>query len=181
MIKFVIRKDVYDYLVEKGYGKKDYGKLQKVQRPDKNGVMRTIYVNPSEEIENEEQMSKQEVEVKEKTNKLKVPDETSSFATDVNRMVKLKKENYKEFAIQLEKLHSKYTISKWKDLYNKIQEKEYAKNTKSKDFTVGQEINFSSQGRDGLNGEVTAIGELGVTVKDANGKIYKVNYDEIKK
>lgn len=135
MIKFVIRKDVYDYLVEKGFGKKDYGKLQKVQRPDKNGVMRTIYVNPSEEIENEEQMGKQEVEVKEKTSKLKVPDETSSFA----------------------------------------------KNTKSKDFNVGQEINFSSQGREDLNGKVTAIGVLGVTVKGANGKIYTVNYDEIKK
>ena len=181
MIKFVIRKDVYEELVEKGYGKKDYGKLQKVQRPDKNGVMRTIYVNPGEEIENEKQKGKQEVEVKEKTSKLKVPDETSSFATDVNRMVKLKKENYREFTIQLEKLHSKYTMSKWKDLYNKIQEKEYAKNTKSKDFNIGQEINFSSQGREGLNGKVTAIGVLGVTVKDANGKIYKVNYDEIKK
>ena len=112
---------------------------------------------------------------------MKVPDETSSFATDVNRMVKLKKENYREFTIQLEKLHSKYTMSKWQDLYNKIQEKEYAKNTKSKDYTVGQEINFSSQGRDGLNGKVTAIGVLGVTVKGANGKIYTVNYDEIKK
>ena len=50
---------------------------------------------------------------------LKLPDEKSSFATDVNRMKKLKKEDYKQYTVQLEKLHSKYPINKWKDLYNK--------------------------------------------------------------
>lgn len=50
---------------------------------------------------------------------LKLPDEKSSFQTDVNRMKKLKKEDYKQYTIQLEKLHSKYPINKWKDLYNK--------------------------------------------------------------
>lgn len=50
---------------------------------------------------------------------LKLPDENSSFSTDVNRMKKLKKEDYKQYTIQLEKLHSKYPINKWKDLYNK--------------------------------------------------------------
>jgi hypothetical protein len=43
----VIRKDVYDELVEKGYGRKDYGKLTKIVKPDKNGVMRTIYIDPN--------------------------------------------------------------------------------------------------------------------------------------
>ena len=55
----------------------------------------------------------------EKKPALKLPDEKSSFATDVNRMKKLKKEDYKQYTIQLEKLHSKYPINKWKDLYNK--------------------------------------------------------------
>lgn len=55
----------------------------------------------------------------EKKSALKLPDENSSFATDVNRMKKLKKEDYKQYTIQLEKLHSKYPINKWKDLYNK--------------------------------------------------------------
>ena len=55
----------------------------------------------------------------EKKPALKLPDENSSFATDVNRMKKLKKEDYKQYTIQLEKLHSKYPINKWKDLYNK--------------------------------------------------------------
>lgn len=55
----------------------------------------------------------------EKKQALKLPDEKSSFSTDVNRMKKLKKEDYKQYTIQLEKLHSKYPINKWKDLYNK--------------------------------------------------------------
>lgn len=55
----------------------------------------------------------------EKKQSLKLPDEKSSFSTDVNRMKKLKKEDYKQYTIQLEKLHSKYPINKWKDLYNK--------------------------------------------------------------
>lgn len=55
----------------------------------------------------------------EKKQSLKLPDEKSSFSTDVNRMKKLKKEDYKQYTIQLEKLHSKYPINKWKDLYDK--------------------------------------------------------------
>lgn len=50
---------------------------------------------------------------------LKLPDEKSSFQTDVNRMKKLKKEDYKQYTVQLEKLHSKYPINKWTDLLNK--------------------------------------------------------------
>lgn len=59
------------------------------------------------------------VEKKTSSKSLKLPDEKSSFQTDVNRMKKLKKEDYKQYTIQLEKLHSKYPINKWKDLYNK--------------------------------------------------------------
>lgn len=60
----------------------------------------------------------------EKKSALKLPDEKSSFATDVNRMKKLKKEDYKQYTIQLEKLHSKYPINKWKDLLNKTTQDE---------------------------------------------------------
>ena len=52
--------------------------------------------------------------------KYKVPNEKSSFQTDINRMKKLKNQDYREFGAQLEKLHSKYPINKWQDLYNKI-------------------------------------------------------------
>lgn len=60
----------------------------------------------------------------EKKSALKLPDEKSSFSTDVNRMKKLKKEDYKQYTIQLEKLHSKYPINKWKDLLNKTTQDE---------------------------------------------------------
>jgi hypothetical protein len=50
----------------------------------------------------------------------KLPDEKSSFSTDVNRMKKLKEQDPREFSVQLEKLHSKYNTNKWNDLYRKI-------------------------------------------------------------
>ena len=43
MDKFLIRKDVYEDLIEKGYGKRDLSKLQKVQITDKNGHTRNVY------------------------------------------------------------------------------------------------------------------------------------------
>ena len=43
MDKLLIRKDIYDGLLEKGYGKKDVSKLQKVQITDKNGHTRNVY------------------------------------------------------------------------------------------------------------------------------------------
>lgn len=49
MVKFVIRKDVYDELLEKGFGKKDISKLTKKQVTDKNGKTRTVYVKNGEE------------------------------------------------------------------------------------------------------------------------------------
>lgn len=44
MDNFLIRKDVYDELIEKGYGKKDYSKLTKKVITDKNGHRRTVFV-----------------------------------------------------------------------------------------------------------------------------------------
>lgn len=49
MDKFLIRKDVYDELIEKGYGKKDYSRLQKVPVVDKNGHTRMVYKKNGEE------------------------------------------------------------------------------------------------------------------------------------
>jgi hypothetical protein len=44
MDNFIIRKDVYDELIEKGYGKRDYSKLTKKVITDKNGHRRTVFV-----------------------------------------------------------------------------------------------------------------------------------------
>lgn len=72
------------------------------------------------EIKKEEKSAPAKTESKPSAPKaLKLPDEKSSFQTDVNRMKKLKKEDYKQYTVQLEKLHSKYPINKWKDLLAK--------------------------------------------------------------
>lgn len=44
MDKLFIRKDVYEELLEKGFGKKDYSKLTKKVITDKNGHKRTVFV-----------------------------------------------------------------------------------------------------------------------------------------
>lgn len=44
MDKLLIRKDVYDDFIEKGYGKRDYSKLTKKVITDKNGHKRTVFV-----------------------------------------------------------------------------------------------------------------------------------------
>lgn len=49
MDKFLIRKDVYEDLIEKGYGQRDLSKLTKKQITDKNGHKRTVYVRNGEQ------------------------------------------------------------------------------------------------------------------------------------
>lgn len=62
MVKFVIRKDVYEELIQKGFGgKKDLSKLTKKQITDKNGHTRNVWIRMGEEPK-EERKGKQEVE-----------------------------------------------------------------------------------------------------------------------
>jgi len=49
MDKMFIRKDVYEELLEKGFGKKDLSKLTKKKITDKNGHTRTVYVRNGEQ------------------------------------------------------------------------------------------------------------------------------------
>ena len=49
MDKFFIRKDVYEELLEKGFGKRDLSKLTKKKITDKNGHSRTVYVRNGEQ------------------------------------------------------------------------------------------------------------------------------------
>jgi len=44
MNKLYVRKDVYEDMIEKGYGKRDYSKLSKKVITDKNGHTRTVWV-----------------------------------------------------------------------------------------------------------------------------------------
>ena len=49
MDKMFVRKDVYEELLEKGFGKRDLSKLTKKQITDKNGHKRTVYVKNGEQ------------------------------------------------------------------------------------------------------------------------------------
>lgn len=60
MDKFLIRKDVYGELIEKGYGKKDLSKLTKKKITDKNGHTRTVYVRNGEQPATQQQPKAQD-------------------------------------------------------------------------------------------------------------------------
>lgn len=61
MDKLLIRKDVYDDFIEKGYGKKDYSKLTKKVITDKNGHRRTVFVRNTVQQTEQKQPTKQEL------------------------------------------------------------------------------------------------------------------------
>ena len=60
MDKLLIRKDIYDELLEKGFGNKDYSKLTKKKITDKNGHTRTVFVRNGEQPAAQKQPKAQE-------------------------------------------------------------------------------------------------------------------------
>ena len=60
MDKLFVRKDVYEEILEKGFGKKDMSKLTKKQITDKNGHTRTVYVRNGEQPVQQQQPKAQE-------------------------------------------------------------------------------------------------------------------------
>ena len=60
MDKMFIRKDVYNELLEKGFGNKDYSKLTKKKITDKNGHTRTVFVRNGEQPAAQKQPKAQE-------------------------------------------------------------------------------------------------------------------------
>ena len=60
MDKLLVRKDVYEELLEKGFGKKDYSKLTKKVITDKNGHKRTVFVKNDVEQTEQKQPKAQE-------------------------------------------------------------------------------------------------------------------------
>ena len=60
MDKLLVRKDVYEELLEKGFGKRDLSKLTKKKITDKNGHSRTVYVRNGEQPADVKQPKAQE-------------------------------------------------------------------------------------------------------------------------
>lgn len=87
MGRFLVRKDVFAELIEKGYGKRDLSKLQKRQITDKNGHKRTVWVkgdvqeNTSKQPKQQEGLSDEKrVKYEEMLEKVKSgPDERALF------------------------------------------------------------------------------------------------------
>ena len=155
MDKFLIRKDVYEDLIEKGYGKKDLSKLTKKQITDKNGHKRTVYVRNGEQpaVQNQpkaqdELSPEKKARYEEMLEKVKAgPDENALFVRGKGML------NKKDAIAHLsEKLGKKPVNS----AYEGHLESDNPPNT---DITKEDEERFGKQALSGLSGKRTSSEE----------------------
>ena len=119
MDKLLIRKDVFEDIIEKGYGKRDYSKLTKKVITDKNGHKRTVYVKNGEQSVTQKQTKTDELTPEKKARyedmleKVKAgPDENALFVRDKGML------NKKDAIAHLEgKLNSSRSQQKEKESY----------------------------------------------------------------
>ena len=117
MDKLFVRKDVYEEMLEKGFGKRDLSKLTKKQITDKNGHKRTVYVRNGEQPETQKQPKTQELtegkraRYEEMLEKVKAgPDENALFVSSKGML------NKKDAIAHLEgKLGKKAVNNEWTD------------------------------------------------------------------
>ena len=113
MDKLFVRKDVYEELIEKGFGKKDYSKLTKKVITDKNGHKRTVFVKNDVEQTEQKQPKAQEGLTPEKKARYEEMLEKVKAGSDENALfVRGKMLNKKDAIAYLEgKLGKKSSIS----------------------------------------------------------------------
>ena len=151
MDKFLIRKDVYEDLIEKGYGKKDLSKLTKKQITDKNGHKRTVYVKNGEQPVAQNQPKAQneltpekKARYEEMLEKVKNgPDENALFVSTKGML------NKKDAIAHLEAKLGKKTVSSAAQGHL---ESDTPQNT---DITKEDEERFGKQALSGLSGKRT--------------------------
>ena len=161
MDKFLIRKDVYDELIEKGYGKKDLSKLTKKKITDKNGHTRTVYVRNGEQPAAQNQPKAQDELTPEKKaryeemlEKVKAgPDENALFVSSKGML------NKKDAIAHLEAKLGKKPMN---SAYQGHLESENPPNT---DITKEDEERFGKQALSGLSGKRTGSEESKKTPK----------------
>lgn len=113
MDKLLIRKDVYEELLEKGFGKKDYSKLTKKKITDKNGHTRTVFVRNGEQPAAQKQPKAQEGLSDEKRAKYEEMLEKVKAGSDENALfVQGKMLNKKEAIAHLEGKLGKKTVNR---------------------------------------------------------------------
>lgn len=155
MDKFLIRKDVYEDLIEKGYGKRDLSKLTKKQITDKNGHKRTVYVRNGEQPAAQKQPKAQEELTPEKKARYEEmlekvkngPDENALFVRGKGML------NKKDAIAHLEGKLGKKPVN---SAYEGHLESDYPPNT---DITKEDEERFGKQALSGLSGKRESAAE----------------------
>ena len=162
MDKFLIRKDVYEDLIEKGYGKRDLSKLTKKQITDKNGHKRTVYVRNGEQpaVQNQPTAQKElspekRARYEEMLEKVKNgPDEYALFVSTKGML------NKKDAIAHLEAKLGKKTVN---SAYEGHLESDNPPNT---DITKEDEERFGKQALSGLSGKRTSSEEKNKPTQD---------------
>lgn len=166
MDKLFVRKDVYDELIEKGFGKKDYSKLTKKVITDKNGHKRTVFVKNDVEQTEQKQPKAQEGLTPEKKAKYEEMLEKVKAGSDENALfVRGEMLNKKDAIAHLEGKLGKKTVSSAAQGHL---ESDTPQNT---DITKEDEERFGKQALSGLSGKRTSSEEkktpkLGLKVGD---------------
>lgn len=148
MDKMFIRKDVYEELLEKGFGKKDYSKLTKKVITDKNGHKRTVFVKNDVEQTEQKQPKAQEGLSDEKKAKYEEMLEKVKAGSDENALfVRGEMLNKKDAIAYLEGKLGKKTVSSAAQGHL---ESDTPQNT---DITKEDEERFGKQALSGLSGK----------------------------
>jgi hypothetical protein len=155
MDKLLIRKDVYDELIEKGFGKKDYSKLTKKVITDKNGHKRTVFVKNDVEQTEQKQPNAQEGLTPEKKARYEEMLEKVKAGSDENALFVRGKGmlNKKDAIAHLEGKLGKKTVSSAAEGHL---ESDTSQNT---DITKEDEERFGKQALSGLSGKRTSSEE----------------------
>ena len=170
MDKLFVRKDVYEELLEKGFGKKDYSKLTKKVITDKNGHRRTVFVKNGEQPAEVNQPKPQEGLSDEKKAKYEEMLEKVKAGPDENALfVRGKMLNKKDAIAHLEGKLGKKTVNSAAEGHL---ESDTPQNT---DITKEDEERFGKQALSGLSGKRTSSEETEKKPSHDEIKTYKIS------
>ena len=162
MDRFLIRKDVYDEMIEKGFGKRDYSKLTKKKITDKNGHTRTVYVRNGEQPAEVNQSKAQEGIAPEKKARYEELLKKVKAGPDDNALfVHGEFLNKKDAIAHLEGKLGKKQISSAAQGHLEADEPQYT------DITAEDEARFGKQALSGLSGKRTSTEEYKENYLDA--------------
>lgn len=166
MDKLFVRKDVYEELLEKGFGKKDYSKLTKKKITDKNGHTRTVFVRNGEQPAAQKQPKAQEGLSDEKRAKYEEMLEKVKAGSDENALF-----------VQGKMLNKKDAIAHLEEkLGKKPENSAFEETNKIMDEFKGDPLENVNK----LNDELRAAKNKKV-MDDFNNKIEKIKNDTLKR